>query len=83
MIAFVDGKRILVDKAAKTVLVQGRLHGDCYPWGSAKSRVRLYEGLRAKHSKDPNNQFYVASLAAAKRAAEMVEQAEAEADDAS
>jgi hypothetical protein len=82
MIAFVSGKRIVVDQAQRTVKVQGRSHLDEYPFEKARDRVKLYEGLRAKHAKSPRD-FYAASLAAAQHAADMVAQVEVQAHDRS
>lgn len=73
MIAFVSGKRVVVDQASRTVMVQGKRHTDQYPFAKARDRVKLYQGLAAKHAKNPHK-FYQSSLAAAQRAAEMVAQ---------
>lgn len=80
MIAFVSGKRILIDPARRTVKVQGKIHLDEYSWDKARDRVKLYTALSAKHARGPR-QPYAASLAAAQRAADMVAQAEAQAHD--
>lgn len=76
MIAFVSGKRVTVDQAQRTVKVQGKAHLDEYPFEKARDRVKLYQGLAAKHAKNPHK-FYQSSLAAAQRAADMVAQLEA------
>lgn len=76
MIAFVSGKRIVIDRAQRMVSVQGKIHLDQYPFAKARDRVKLYQGLAAKHAKNPHK-FYQSSLAAAQRAAEMVAQLEA------
>lgn len=77
MIAFVSGKRIVIDAAQRTVKVQGKIHLDEYPWSKARDRVALYQRLAAKQARNNPNKFYQSSLAAAQRAAEMVAQLEA------
>jgi hypothetical protein len=76
MIAFVSGKRVVVDQAQRMVSVQGKIHIDQYPFAKARDRVTLYQGLAAKHANSPRK-FYQSSLAAAQRAADMVAQLEA------
>lgn len=76
MIAMVEGKRIVINKTAQTVTITGKAHIDQYPFSKAPARVSFYEKLHAKHSRIAGKQFYAPSLAAAKRAADMVAQAE-------
>lgn len=67
-VAYVEGRRIHVDTEAHVVTIRTRKHVDRIPFDRIGSKVQLYADLAAKRP-----DAYTNSLAAARKAAQMVE----------